>query len=118
MRSCWAGLFLSWLLIHVSALYAQVPTTLIVEAYSGERPIEQVEVSIGDQVAVTDSKGEAILQTISGETKIHIERFGFSSKDLTVVVAASAEAMRIRVELAPEITHTEEITVTATRSET
>ncbi len=94
----------------------QVQGTLLVEVRSGAQAVTQVEVRVGDLVAVTDSGGEAALQVSPGDIEITIERYGYATRTLRASVAANATT-RLTVELQPEVMLREEITVTATRTE-
>jgi len=91
--------------------------TVIIEVYSGDRPVEQAEVSIGNLISVTDSRGETVIQLAPGNVTVRVDRFGFTSKQVPLLVTAG-EPLRVRVSLDREVTHTEEVTVTATRTET
>lgn len=92
--------------------------TLVVEARTGSEPIAQVEVVIGgDIVAVTDERGEATLQLPPGEAEVTIQRFGFTAQTVRTSIQVGT-TRRLTVQLLAEVVRREEITVTATRTET
>jgi len=93
----------------------QARGTLIVEVRSGGRPVEQADVLAGEQVAITDANGEAVLQLPPGNVELRVQRFGFTPQTVQASVAADATT-RITVQLEAEPIR-EEITVTATRTE-
>jgi len=94
----------------------QARGTLIVEVRSASRPVEQAEVLAGTEVAITDERGEAVLELPAGEIEVTIQRFGMKSQVIRASIGEGATS-RVTVELEPEIVHREEITVTATRTE-
>jgi len=106
--------FVLSLLLGLTLFQSRV--TVIIEVRSGNLPIQQVEVSIGEQISITDEKGEAVLQSNSGETNITVARFGYGTKTVRATIL-STETTRVLVDIQPEVTHREEITVTATRTE-
>ena len=105
------------LIFPVAVAEAQQDGILIVtvRSDSGE-PAPQVEVMGGGQTSVTDDKGHATLQVPAGPVEIHLERYGFASKDVRVIVPAGQTA-RIAIELEAEAVVKEEISVMATRSD-
>jgi outer membrane receptor for ferrienterochelin and colicins len=119
MASVTHGLYVVLLLVVFPfALEAQLQTgtVIVVVRSSHGDPVPQVEVEAGNQVALTDDRGEAMLQVPAGETEISFERYGFSSKNIRVTVSAD-ETSRIAVELEPQAVIRESIVVTATRSD-
>ena len=64
---------------------------------------------------ITDAEGHATLQVSAGPLEIHLERYGFTSKSVRVIVAAGQES-RITIELEAEAVVKENISVMATRS--
>ncbi len=104
-------------LVLLLALISQAPAgTVIVEVGSRSRPVAQVEVVAGEQFAVTNENGEAVLQLPPGPVEITIQRFGFTPQTIQANVAVGG-TVRLTVELRPEVVLREEITVTATRTE-
>jgi iron complex outermembrane receptor protein len=103
------------LFINSSSAILQSQGSLIVEARSGSEPVPQVEVIAGDRVAVTDERGEALLQLPAGDLTITLERFGFTAQTAQVTILAGVTT-RLAVELQPEVVLRQEITVTATRT--
>src|SRR3989441_4903483 len=95
----------------------QAQGNLLVEVRSDSRPVEQVEVSAGGQVVLTDSRGEATLELPPGDVELTIGRYGFRSRTVRASVSEGTTT-RVTVELEPESVLEQEITVTATRTET
>jgi len=94
----------------------QTGATLIVEVRSEGRAIAQAEVTVRDQVAVTDGNGIAQLQVLSGDVEVRIQRYGFAAKTLTSSILPGSTT-RLAIELEAEAVQKEEITVTATRTD-
>jgi len=90
--------------------------TLVIEVRSGTTPVSQVEVSAGDQSSLSNERGEATLQLPVGEVSATIQRSGYATKTVQATLTEGATT-RLIVELQPEVSRQEEITVTATRSE-
>ncbi len=90
--------------------------TLVVVVRSSSRPVEQAEVVVSSQVALTDARGEAVLELPAGEAEVTIQRFGMQSRVIRASVAEGS-ASRVTVELQAEAVGREEITVTAMRNE-
>ena len=86
-----------------------------VRSQSGE-PAPQVEVQAGDQVALTDDRGEATLQLPPGQSQLNLQRYGFASKTVRANITAGQTA-RIAVELEAQAVVKEEIFVSATRND-
>jgi outer membrane receptor for ferrienterochelin and colicins len=95
----------------------QAPGRLLVEVRSDSRPVEQAEVSAGGQLVLTDTRGEATLELPPGDVELMIERYGFTSRTVRASVSGGTTT-RVTVELEPESVLKQEITVTATRTET
>jgi iron complex outermembrane receptor protein len=109
----------SALVVAITILHAaaQQPVgRLVLEARSGSQPVTQVEVTAGDRTAVTDARGEAVLQLPPGEIELTLQRFGFMTQTVRVSIVQGT-TNRLLVELQPEVVLREEITVTATRTE-
>jgi outer membrane receptor for ferrienterochelin and colicins len=105
------------LVFPVAIAGAQQDGTLIVTVRSNSGgPAPQVEVTAGGQAVVTDDEGHATLQVPAGPVEIHLERYGFASKNVRVIVP-SGQAARITIELEAEAVVKEEISVMATRSD-
>jgi len=97
---------------------AQVPQgTIIIEAVADSGPVPQVQVTAGGRMFITDARGEATLQLPAGEAEITLQGFGFLMRTIRVAVSEGGST-RVTVELQPEVVLKEEITVTATRTET
>jgi outer membrane receptor for ferrienterochelin and colicins len=94
---------------------ARATGTVVVRAVSGSRVVEQVEVGAGDVAALTDRRGEAVLELPSGEWLLELRRFGFVAQTVRVTVRPGIE-IRVTVDLRAEPTVEEEVFVTATRA--
>ena len=90
--------------------------TLVIEARSGTTPVSQVEIAAGDQSAVGNERGEVTLQLPAGNITVTVQRSGFATKTLQASVTEGATT-RLIVDMQPEVSLQEEITVTATRNE-
>ena len=95
----------------------QAAGNLLVEVRSDSGPVEQAEISVGAQVVLTDARGEATLELPPGEVELMIARYGFKSRTVRASVSGSTTT-RVTVDLEAESVLTQEITVTATRTET
>ncbi|MBI2816916.1 MAG: TonB-dependent receptor [Acidobacteria bacterium] len=117
MRSPYLFLFAFILIVASTRTEAQqAQGTLVVEVHSGLRPVEQAEVIAGDRVAISDERGEAVLQLPAGDVDVTIQRYGLKSQVIRVSIVESTTS-RVTVELEAEAVIKEEITVTATRAE-
>src|SRR5436309_11910711 len=113
-------LFLSVLMMAATLTnsYArQAKGDVVVEVRSDSGPVEQAEISGGAQVGLTDSRGEASLEVPAGEVELMIARYGFKSRTVRASVSGGSTT-RVAVDLEAESVLTQEITVTATRTET
>lgn len=85
---------LIWILLFASTLRAlQLNGTVIVAVRSQSGPVTQVEVRIGDQVTLTDDRGEAKLEAPPGEVTVSLQRYGFASKTVRTQVSAGAQTV-------------------------
>src|SRR5262245_22545128 len=104
-------------MLHLILLFIaiqQTQRTLTIEVRGPSGPVEQAEVTLaGETISITDNRGEATVQLHYGTTELTIQRYGFTSK--TVPIPADTE--RLAIELKAESVLTEEIIVTATRSD-
>ena len=67
------------ILLAEAAVYAQAPQgtlAVTVRSESGQ-PVSQVEVQAGDQVVLTDDRGQATLQLSAGPATVTFQRYGF-----------------------------------------
>jgi iron complex outermembrane receptor protein len=94
----------------------QLPGTLIVETRSGSEVVSQAEILVGDQVVLTDQRGQAQIELPAGNVTITVQRFGFTRQTLQAQITAGVTS-RITVELQSEVVLEQEVTVTATRTE-
>src|SRR5215813_6644250 len=107
-----AALFLSITLsLFAATVLGQENGTVIVtvRSESGE-PAPQVEVQAGEQVALTDDRGEATLQLPPGHAQLSLQRYGFVSKTVRANITAG-QTSRIGVELEAQAVVKEEIFV-------
>ena len=88
---------------------------MTVRSESGQ-PVSQVEVQAGDQVVLTDDRGEATLQLSAGPATVSFQRYGFDSRTSRVNMTAG-ETTRITLELEARAVLKEEVFVSATRSD-
>jgi outer membrane receptor for ferrienterochelin and colicins len=95
----------------------QINGTLVVQVRNNSRPVEQADVTVGDQMAVTNKVGEVTFELPPGTIDVRIERYGFKSQTFPASIAPGT-VTRLPIELETEIVGKEEITVTATRSDT
>jgi hypothetical protein len=81
---------------------AQQDGTLIITAQTeAGGPVAQVEILAARQGATTDDQGHATLQLPAGVVEVHLERYGFGSKNVRATITAG-EAARLTVELEPQ----------------
>jgi outer membrane receptor for ferrienterochelin and colicins len=99
--------------VHAQELQGTLAVT--VRSESGQ-PVSQVEVQAGDQVVLTDDRGEATLQVSAGPATVSFQRYGFDSRTSRVNITAG-ETTRITVELEPRAVVKEEVFVSATRND-
>src|SRR2546422_254430 len=102
----------------ISSIEGQQPTgTLLVQIRSDSRPVEQAQVTVGDRTVLTNATGEAAFDLPPGTVEVKVERYGFKPRTTEVVVPETG-ITRIVVDVEAEAVLKEEITVTATRTET
>jgi outer membrane receptor for ferrienterochelin and colicins len=105
---------MTFIVLAVLLAVQQSQGTLVIEARSGGQPVPQVEISVGDRMAVGNEQGVATLQLPPGNVTIAVKRLGFAAKSLQASVT-SGVTTRLAVDLEPEVLE-EQITVTATRT--
>jgi iron complex outermembrane receptor protein len=105
------------LLFATSAVHAQAPQGTLAVTVRSESggPASQVEVKAGDQVVLTDERGEATLQLPAGQATVSFERYGFDSRTSRVNIT-DGQTTRVTVELEPHSVANESIVVDATRN--
>ena len=84
------------MLLTVAGVYAQAPQgtlAVVVHTESGQ-PVSQVEVQAGDQMVLTDDRGEATLQLSVGPATVTFQRYGFESKTSRVNITAERPTRR------------------------
>ena len=95
----------------------QAVGNLLVEVRSNSGPVNQAEISVSSQVVLTDARGEARLELPPGDVELMIARYGFKPRTVRASVSEGTTT-RVTVDLEAESVLTQEITVTATRTET
>ena len=101
-----------------AATAAQAEGTLVVHAQSRSGPVPQAEVRAGAQTVLTvltDAMGQARLLLSAGTVDLVVSRPGFEAAHRRVVVTAGAD-VSVRVELEPDPAFTEDVVVTAGRT--
>src|SRR5436305_12339323 len=106
-----------WTTVVTNIHARQAQGGLVVEVRSGSGPVEQAEVSAGGQLVLTDMRGEAKLDLPPGDVDLTIGRYGFTSRMVRATVSAGATT-QVTVELELQSVLNQEITVTATRTDT
>src|SRR5437899_11351449 len=110
------GMF--FFILNISTIEGQQTNgTLDVQVRSNSRPVEQAQVTVGDQTILTDASGEAVFDVPAGAVEVRVERYGFKPQTTEAVVPESGTT-RVMVDLEAEAVLKQEITVTATRTET
>jgi iron complex outermembrane receptor protein len=106
------------ILINCRVVASQQTTgVLVVEVRNDSRPVEKAEVAIGERLVVTNDSGEAVFDLPPGEVAVAVERYGFKARTIETSVVLG-QTNRLVVDLETEAVSNEEITVTATRTET
>lgn len=98
-----------------AATAAQAEGTLVIHTQSGSGPVPQAEVRAGAQTVLTDAMGQARLLLSAGTVDLIVSRPGFEAAHRRVVVTAGAD-VSVRVELEPDPAFTEDVVVTAGRT--
>src|SRR5881397_278568 len=102
----------------ISSIEGQQPNgTLLVQIQSDSRPVEQAQVTVGDRTVFTGATGEAAFDLPAGTVEVRVERYGFKPRTVRATVSEGTTT-RVTVQLEAESVLTQEITVTATRTET
>src|SRR5262245_42293686 len=103
-------------MVHLIVLFIalqQNQRALIIDVHGESGPVEQAEViAAGETVGITANRGETTVHLPAGATELTIQRYGFTTRTVTV----PADTERVAVELEAESVLKEEIIVTATRS--
>ena len=103
------------LLSYSTPFPTQATGTLLIRVVGDDGPVEHAVVRVGPATADTPASGEVELTVAGGPAEIIVERFGFASRRVTVIVKPGAQT-RVVVELEEEAVLTENVVVTATRS--
>jgi outer membrane receptor for ferrienterochelin and colicins len=107
-------------LVLLTIVAFQQPVTngmLTVVVRGDEKPIAQVEVQVGSEVALTNERGEVGFTLPAGVVELRFHRVGFFDRTQRATVVAE-KTTRIDVELEPQSVLEEEVIVTATRANT
>ena len=91
----------------------QEPGRVRVEARAGTDAVAGAVVVVAGTTRVTDAAGVAVVPAPAGEVQVTVARDGFAAVTVPVTLAAGQERV-VRVELEPELTLEEEVTVVAT----
>jgi hypothetical protein len=102
-------------LLLTSLVPAQPERTLEVRVRGRSGPVDQAEVRAAGVTAITNAEGRATLSVPAGNHEVVISRFGFATAKLHVTVPAAGKA-DVTVELEEESVITEDVVVTATRT--
>ena len=98
---------------QASAVAAQNPTaTIRVQVRASEKPVEGAEVIAAGVTYRTDSSGNATLATAPGTVDITVVKAGFAAATASVQAVAGT-VREVAVELQPQPTHEETVTVVA-----
>src|SRR5436189_3566963 len=110
------GMF--FFILSISSIEGQQPNgTLLVQIQSDSRPVEQAQVTVGDRTVLTGATGEAAFDLPAGTVEVRVERYGFKPRTTEAVVVETGTT-RVVVDIEAVAVLKEEITVTATRTET
>src|SRR6058998_621640 len=105
-------------ILSISSIEGQQPNgTLLVQIQSDSRPVEQAQVTVGDRTVFTGATGEAAFDLPAGTVEVRVERYGFKPRTTEAVVVETGTT-RVVVDIEAVAVLKEEITVTATRTET
>ena len=94
---------------------AQVGGTLLVHVRSRSGPVAQAEVRVDGITALTDAKGEAVLALAVGTFELTVSRFGLEPATRRVTIPPAATA-QVTIDLEEQAVLTEEVIVSATRT--
>ena len=98
-----------------SPALTQTTGTLLIRVVGDAGPVQHAVVRVGQATADTPASGEVELSVAGGPAEIIVERFGFASRRVAVIVKPGAQT-RVVVELEEEAVLTENVVVTATRT--
>ena len=97
----------------VSSIAQNQSATIRVQVRAQSKPVEKAEVLVAGAVQETDASGMAQIQVPAGETKLTVVKSGYVTATAEVTVAAGAQ-QHVTVDLEPEPTIEETVTVVAT----
>ena len=87
--------------------------TLRVHVHADGKPLEHADVTIENQTHHTDSSGIVVIAASAGEIELSVAKGGYATARVKVVVATGAQ-QDVIVDLTPEPSHEESVTVVAT----
>ena len=97
----------------VSLVAQNQPGTIRVQVRAEDKPVEKAEVLVAGAVQQTDASGTAQFQVPAGEAELTVVKSGYVTTTVKVTVAAGAQ-QDVTVDLQPEPTLEETVTVVAT----
>jgi outer membrane receptor for ferrienterochelin and colicins len=100
-------------LLGTSLLAQGQQGTLRVDVRTDGKPVEKADVVVAGTTVHTDASGSARIQVAPGEVELTVAKAGYVAVTVKVRVAAGAQ-QDVTVDLHPEPTHQEEVTVVAT----
>jgi outer membrane receptor for ferrienterochelin and colicins len=109
-------------LLLVSALVCLQAVSLIAQRQSGsirvqvraeDKPLEKAAVLVSGVARQTDASGMVVIQVPAGEAQLTVVKSGYLATTVRVTVAAGGQ-QDVTVDLQPEPTHEETVTVVAT----
>jgi iron complex outermembrane receptor protein len=87
--------------------------TIRVQVRAGDKPVEHAEVLVGGVAHQTDASGVAAITLVTGQAELTIVKAGYVPASAKVLVSAGAQQI-VEVDLQPEPTVEETVTVVAT----
>src|SRR5688572_5181976 len=89
------------------------PGTVRVQVRAEDRPVENAQVFVAGVAHQTDASGTARLQVAAGEVELAVSKSGYVTATVKMTVTSGAE-QNVTVDLQPEPTLEEAVTVVAT----
>jgi outer membrane receptor for ferrienterochelin and colicins len=121
MSHCkFVALVLSYFLVDVAALNAQVPPSqpvaIEITVTHETRPVGQAQVIVGGKTSQTDTNGRLTLQVAPGPVEITVVKEGFNPVTVTTT-AIAGQSQAIPIPLERQTAIEEHVTVSATRTD-
>ena len=104
------------LLLLTGSLFVQQPITIRVEVLAADRPVEGATVIVAGTSYLTNPEGVVLAAVAVGTVRIEVRHAGYLTVTKDVPLTAAGD-QRVVVSLDPELTHEEEVTVSATRTD-